>query len=79
MDQNSGILGSSRSTLHHCLEQEGVDLTYTYSEFIKLAQPNDGERLMIGHLHRLGYKVPRSRVRTSMGQHKFTPFETVTS
>ena len=26
------ILGISRSTLYHCLEQEGVDLICTYSD-----------------------------------------------
>ena len=79
------ILGISRSTLYRRLEQEGVDLTCTYSdisnteldrivESIKLAHPNDGERLMIGHLHRLGYKVPRSRVRASI--HRVDPINT---
>ena len=80
------ILGISRSTLYRRLEREGVDLTCTYSdisnteldrivESIKLAHPNDGERLMIGHLHRLGYKVPRSRVRASI--HRVDPINTV--
>ena len=77
------ILGISRSTLYRRLKQEGDDdLTCTYSdisnteldrivESIKLAHPNNGERLMIGHLHRLGYKVPRSRVRASI--HRVRP------
>ena len=37
-------------------------------ESIKQSHPNDGERLMIGHLHRLGITVQRSRLRASIGK-----------
>jgi len=79
------ILGISRSTLYRRLECEGIDLTCTYSDIsnteldrlvqsIKVEHPNDGERLMIGHLHRLGYSFPRSRVRSSI--HRVDPINT---
>lgn len=81
----AAILGISRSTLYCRLEEEGVDLTCTYSdisnhdldravESIKYTHPNDGERLMIGHLHCLGIIVPRSRVRASI--HRVDPVNT---
>ena len=77
------ILGISRSTLYCRLE--GVDLTCTYSDIsnneldsmvdsIKQTHPNDGERLLIGHLHRLGILLPRSRVRASI--HRVDPINT---
>ena len=79
------IVGISRSTLYRRLEEEGVDLTSTYSdisnseldrmvESIKQTHPNDGERLVIGHLHRLGIVLPRSRVRASI--HRVDPINT---
>ena len=59
------LVGISRSTLYRRLEVEGIGITDTYSDisddeldravqYIKLSHPNDGERLLIGHLHRLG-------------------------
>ena len=71
--------------MYRCLEDEGIDLTSTYSdisnhdldrmvESIKHRHPNDGERLMIGHLHHLGIVVQRSRVRASI--HRVDPINT---
>ena len=67
------ILNISRSgsTLYRRLEQEGIDRMCVYLEIsdtelhgmlatIKLSHPNDGERLILGHLHHLGVTVPRA-------------------
>ena len=81
----SEILGVSRSTLYRRLDEEGVNLTCRYSniddheldrtvESIKLTHPNDGERLLIGHLRRLNIILPRSRVRASI--HRVDPINT---
>ena len=35
---------------------------------IKCSHPNDGERLLAGHLYRLGIIVPRTRLRASIHQ-----------
>ena len=62
--QIAEILGVSRSTLYKRIEEEGLsrDLTYTniadaeldhQIDAIKKVHPNDGERLMIGHLRSL--------------------------
>ena len=40
-------------------------------EALKQEHPNDGERLIIGHLHRIGIVLPRSRVRASI--HRVDP------
>ena len=71
------ILGISRSTLYRRLQEEGVEHMCTYSDIsnseldwimttIKLNHPNDGERLIRGHLHRLGIVIPRARMRASI-------------
>ena len=63
------ILGISRSTLYRRLQDEAIDRMLSYSEItnsqldevmtvIKLNHPNDGERMIIGHLHRLGVYLP---------------------
>ena len=80
------ILGVSRSTLYRKIEEEGLsqDLTYTditdaeldlQIQAIKKVHPNDGERLMIGHLRSNGIRVPRCRVRASI--HRVDPVNTV--
>ena len=70
------LMNISRSTLYRRLD-EGVDHQLsTYSDIsdrdldevirsIKQSHPNDGERLLIGHLHRLDIKVPCVRVRAA--------------
>ena len=79
------ILGVSRSTLYRRLDREGIDLTTTYSNIndheldrivksIKESHPNDGERLLIGHLSSLGIILPRSRIRASI--HRVDPINT---
>ena len=79
------ILGISRSTLYRRLEQDGIDRRLSYSEIsdieldevmvtIKLNHPNDGERMIIGHLHRLGVVLPRARIRASI--HRVDPVNT---
>ena len=83
--QIAEILGVSRSTLYRRIEEEGLsrDLTYTnitdaeldlQIEAIKKLHPNDGERLMIGHLRSHGIFVPRSRIRASI--HRVDPVNT---
>ena len=58
------ILGISRSTLYRQLEDEGISQSITFSSIsdieldavvnrIKQTHPNDGERMLIGHLTRL--------------------------
>ena len=65
------IMGVSRSTLYRRLEDDGIDHMLRYSQIsnaqldelmvtIKSHHPNDGERMIIGHLHRLGVFPPRS-------------------
>ena len=79
------ILGVSRSTLYRRLHEENIDHRCSYEDIsdgeldclvstIKLSHPNDGERLMIGHLHRLGVVLPRARVRASI--HRCDPVNT---
>ena len=79
------ILGVIRSTLYRRIEEEGLsrDLTYTnitdaeldlQIEAIKKLHPNDGERLIIGHLRSIGISVPRSRIRASI--HRVDPVNT---
>ena len=81
----ASILEISRSTLYRRLAQEGIDLACTFSNIsdsaldgvmnsIKQAHPNDGERLVIGHLRCLGYRLPRSRIRASI--HRIDPVNT---
>ena len=65
----SEILGISCSTLYRRLREEGVMEHLTYSDIsdsaldmlvqqIRQQHPNDGERLMIGHLFSAGVSVP---------------------
>lgn len=81
----SEILGISRSTLYRRLRQEDVTEHLSYSnisdtaldsivEQIKERHPNDGERLMIGHLMSRGICVPRTRLRASI--HRVDPVNT---
>ena len=83
--QIAEILGVSRSTLYRRIEEEGMsgDLSFTNIsdaeldhrvEAIKRQHPNDGERLMIGHLRSHNVFVPRSRLRASI--HRVDPVNT---
>ena len=82
--QIAAILGISRSTLYRRLE-EGISRYCKYTDItdvnldreivdIKMEHPNDGERLLIGHLTRRGIIVPRTRVRASI--HRVDPENT---
>lgn len=79
------ILGISRSTLYRRLNEEGISHHTTYTNItdadldqkviaVKNLHPNDGERMMIGHLSRRGIIVPRSRLRASI--HRVDPVNT---
>ena len=79
------MIGISRSTLYRFLEREGISSTRKYSEIsssdldravaaIKQEHPNDGERMITGHLHSIGIVVPRSKLRASI--HRIDPFST---
>lgn len=79
------ILGISRSTLYRRLEEYNISQDVWYSnitdydldrvvESIKQMHPNDGERLLIGHLNRRGIVVPRARVRAAI--HRVDPVST---
>ncbi len=79
------ILGISRSTLYRRLQEEGLtrDATYTgiddddldrIIETIKQTHPNDGKRMITGHLSRLGIIIPRVRIRASI--HRVDPINT---
>ena len=81
----ASILGVSRATLYRRLDEEGLSSSCTYSIVsdhdlddcmisIKRSHPNDGERLLAGHLCRLGIIVPRSRLRASI--HRVDPENT---
>ena len=81
----SSLLGISRCTLYRRLKEEGINPTNTYStvtdndldrimKSIKQAHPNDGERVMIGHLHQFGITLPRSRIRACV--HRVDPINT---
>ena len=78
----SSLLGIRRATLYRRLGEVGVNHLSTYTEIsdtdldlevvqIKASHPNDGERLMIGHLTHRGIIVPRSRLRGSI--HRVDP------
>ena len=80
------ILGISRSTLYRRLDEEGIDHLATYTDIsdndldsavseIKQSHPNDGERLIIGHLLQAGIVVQRYRIRASI--HRIDPIGTV--
>jgi len=76
--ETAKILGISRATLYRRLDEEGLSSNCTYSNIsdrqdldsylvsIKRSHPNDGERLLAGHLCCLGIIVPRSRLRGSI-------------
>ena len=79
------ILGISRSTLYRRLEEEGLSQDLTYIDIsdrdldselaaIKSNHPNDGERLLSGHLSRRGIIVPRAQLRASI--HRVDPINT---
>ena len=79
------VLGISRSTLYRRLSEEGITHEGTYSDIsdnslddlikeIKERFPNDGERMMIGHLTRRGILLQRSRIRASI--HRVDPVNT---
>lgn len=79
------ILGISRSTLYRRLDEEGISHHTTYTNItdaeldqkviaVKNLHPNDGERMMIGHLSRCGIIVQRSRLRASI--HRVDPVNT---
>ena len=76
------MVGISRSTLYRFLGREGIPSTRKYSDIssseldravaaIKQEHPNDGERMMAGHLYRVGISVPRSQLRGSI--HRIDP------
>ena len=79
------MLNVSRSTLYRRIQEEGFSLNLVYSnitdieldqhiKIIKIQHPNDGERLIIGHLRAQGVYVPRSRIRASI--HRVDPVNT---
>ena len=68
------LIGVSRATLYKRLEEEGTSTDNYYSDIsdnqlddiireIKHHHPNDGERLMLGHLLSHGIIVTRARLR----------------
>lgn len=79
------ILGISRSTLYRRLDDEELSQAATYTtisdaeidrlmSLIKHNHPNDGERLVAGHLTRRGIIIPRARMRASI--HRIDPINT---
>ena len=75
--QIAAILGISRSTLYRWLKEEGLSRDFIYTDLsdseldrelaaIKSDHPNDGERLLTGHLARQGILVPRAQLRASI-------------
>ncbi|XP_019862005.1 PREDICTED: uncharacterized protein LOC109590546 [Amphimedon queenslandica] len=81
----ASILCVSRSTLYRRLQEVGLATAITYSDItdqnldrliytIKETHPNDGERLMLGHLSSYGIRVPRHRLRASI--HRVDPINT---
>ena len=78
------LLDISRLTLYR-LEEEGISRHLTFTSIsdiqldtvvreVKNSHPNDGERLMIGHLARRNIIVPRARLRGSI--HRVDPINT---
>jgi len=63
--------GISRETRYSDMSDSDLD---SLVREIKRAHPNDGERLMIGHLSRYGVTVPRARLRGSI--HRVDPVGT---
>ena len=83
--QIAALLGISRATLYRRLGEGGVNHLSTYTDIsdadldaevlqIKTNHPNDGERMMTGHLTQRGIIVPRSRLRASI--HRVDPENT---
>ena len=79
------ILRVSRATLYRRLDDAGISRSSTFStisdaeldaqvERIKRSHPNDGERLMLGHLAGQGILVQRARLRASI--HRVDPENT---
>lgn len=79
------LLGISRATLYRRLSEAGVSYCCAYTDIcdadldaevlrIKVNHPNDGERLMSGHLTQRGIIVPRARLRASI--HRVDPENT---
>ena len=72
----SSILGISRAMLYRRLEENGIpsqdgsmlddDELDDVVRAIKIDHPNDGERLVCGHLRARGLKLPRQAVRDSI-------------
>ena len=72
----ASMLGISRATLYRRLEENGIssqdgsmlddDELDDVMRAIKRDHPNDGERLVCGHLRARGLKVPRQAVRDSI-------------
>ena len=81
----ASILGISRWTLYRRLESEGISEDWTFSTItdaelddkifaIKRLYPNDGERMVIGHLIASGVTVQRARIRAAI--HRVDPVNT---
>ena len=79
------MMGISRATLYRRLDNAGINHTLTYSNIsdaaldqevqsVKRVHPNDGERLMAGHLISCGIIVQRARLRGSI--HRVDPENT---
>jgi AcrR family transcriptional regulator len=79
------MMGISRATIYRRLDDAGIDHACTYSNItdaaldqvvqtIKQVHPNDGERLMAGHLASRGIIVQRARLRGSI--HRTDPENT---
>ena len=79
------MMGISRATLYRRLDNAGITHALTYSNIsdaaldqevqsVKRVHPNDGERLMAGHLISRGIIVQRARLRGSI--HRVDPENT---
>ena len=81
----ANIIGISRATLYQRSSEAGINHSWTYTDIsdadldsevirIKTNYPNDGERMMTGHLTRCGIIVPRARLQASI--HRVDPENT---
>ena len=81
----ASFLGVSRSTIYRRLQENGIRCDSRYSDIcdcnldsiivdIKCDHPNDGERLIIGHLAARSIFVPRTRLRAAI--HRVDPDNT---
>ena len=79
------FLEISRSTLYRRMEEEGLSQDIRYTDInevdldraiiaIKRNYPNDGERLVTGHLAAQGIIIPRAKLRASI--HRVDPINT---